>query len=145
VTSLPFFSVAVAVGTLMAIWLMTRSSIGEYISNASDLSGRIQKADAKRTTRSWSIDSPQGHIEIVDIRDGTEFTRVIAMPNGKRTFLSKPKTSIYHEEEDRTSWMIDNGVGHLLSLGSHIENLSYGQGVRDYRCLIRCFRLALAS
>jgi hypothetical protein len=51
VTSLPFFSVAVAVVTLLAIWFMTWSSIGEYISNASDLSGRIQKADAKRTTR----------------------------------------------------------------------------------------------
>ena len=81
-TSLPFFSVAVAVVRLSAIWLMTRSSIGEYISSASDLAGRIQKADAKRVTRLWSIDSPKGHIEVVDIRDGTEFTRVITMPDG---------------------------------------------------------------
>ena len=100
VTSLPFFSVVVAVVTLSAIWLMTRSSIGEYIYSASDLAGRIQKADAKRATRLWSIDSPQGHIEVVDIRDGTEFTRIITMPNGA-TIAASGYINSWNEEQVR--------------------------------------------
>ena len=58
---------------VVAIWLLSRSSFAGYLSNFQDLSGRVAAAEAQRKTRSFSIDSDQGKISVVDIRTGSEF------------------------------------------------------------------------
>ena len=47
-----------------------------------DLSGRLVRAEARRKTHSFSIDSEQGKVMVLDISTGSEFLRVVTMPNG---------------------------------------------------------------
>ena len=47
-----------------------------------DLSARAERAEMRRKTHAFSIDSPEGKIEVLDIRTGSEFLRLITMPNG---------------------------------------------------------------
>ena len=47
-----------------------------------DLSGRLVRAEARRKTHSFSIDSEQGRVMVLDITTGSEFLRIITMPNG---------------------------------------------------------------
>ena len=52
--------------TLGAIWVFTRPIMpGSWF----DMSGRVGRAEARRVTRTWEIDSPGGKIEVVDIGD----------------------------------------------------------------------------
>jgi hypothetical protein len=46
-----------------------------------DLSGRVVRAEARRKTHSFSIDSEQGKVMVLDITTGSEFLRIITMPN----------------------------------------------------------------
>ena len=50
-----------------------------------DLSGRSVRAEARRKTHSFSIDSEQGRVMVLDITTGSEFLRIITMPNGNGT------------------------------------------------------------
>jgi hypothetical protein len=47
-----------------------------------DLSARLVRAEARRKTHSFSIDSEQGKVMVLDITTGSEFFRIITMPNG---------------------------------------------------------------
>jgi hypothetical protein len=47
-----------------------------------DLSGRLVRAEARRKTYSFSIDSELGRVMVLDITTGSEFLRIITMPNG---------------------------------------------------------------
>ena len=47
-----------------------------------DLSGRLVRAEARRKTHSFSIDSEQGRVMVLDITTGSEFLRIITTPNG---------------------------------------------------------------
>jgi hypothetical protein len=57
-----------------------------YVANSTsfpplDLSSRVVRAEARRKTHSSSIDSEQGKVMVLDITTGSEFLRIIAMPN----------------------------------------------------------------
>src|SRR6516164_9177206 len=47
-----------------------------------NLSARAERAEMRRKTHAFSIDSTEGKIEVLDIRTGSEFLRLITMPNG---------------------------------------------------------------
>ena len=47
-----------------------------------DLSGRLVRAEARRKTHSFSFDSELGKVVVLDITTGSEFLRIITMPNG---------------------------------------------------------------
>jgi hypothetical protein len=43
---------------------------------------RLVRAEGPRKTHSFSIDSEQGRVMVLDITTGSEFLRIITMPNG---------------------------------------------------------------
>jgi hypothetical protein len=57
-------------------------------------------AEVQRKTHAWSIDSPQGQIQVVDIISGTEFLRIVTMPNGS-TVAASGWVNSWDEEEVR--------------------------------------------
>jgi hypothetical protein len=54
----------------------------------------------KRKTRSFSVDPDQGKISVVDITTGSEFIRIITMPNGV-TVAASGWVNSWNEEQVR--------------------------------------------
>jgi hypothetical protein len=65
-----------------------------------DLSGRLVRAEVRRKTHSFSIDSEQGRVMVLDITTGSEFLRIITMPNGT-TIAASGWVSQWDEEQVR--------------------------------------------
>jgi hypothetical protein len=65
-----------------------------------DLSGRLVRAEARRKTHSFSIDSEQGRVMVLDITTGSEFLRIITMPNGT-TIAASGWVNQWDEEQVR--------------------------------------------
>ena len=65
-----------------------------------DLSGRLVRAEARRKTHSFSIDSEQGRVIVLDITTGSEFLRIIKMPNGT-TIAASGWVNQWDEEQVR--------------------------------------------
>jgi hypothetical protein len=65
-----------------------------------DLSGRLARAEARRKTHSFSIDSEQGRVMVLDITTGSEFLRIITMPNGT-TIAASGWVNQWDEEQVR--------------------------------------------
>jgi hypothetical protein len=65
-----------------------------------DLSGRLTRAEARRKTHSFSIDSEQGRVMVLDITTGSEFLRIITMPNGT-TIAASGWVNQWDEEQVR--------------------------------------------
>ena len=65
-----------------------------------DLSGRLVRAEARRKTHSFSIDSEQGGVMVLDITTGSEFLRIITMPNGT-TIAASGWVNQWDEEQVR--------------------------------------------
>jgi hypothetical protein len=65
-----------------------------------DLSGRLVRAEARRKTHSFSIDSEQGKVMVLDITTGSEFLRIITMPNGV-TIAASGWVNQWNEEQVR--------------------------------------------
>ena len=65
-----------------------------------DLSGRLIRAEARRKTHSFSIDSEQGRVMVLDITTGSEFLRIITMPNGT-TIAASGWVNQWDEEQVR--------------------------------------------
>ena len=65
-----------------------------------DLSGRLVRAEARRKTHSFSIDSEQGRVIVLDITTGSEFLRIITMPNGT-TIAASGWVNQWDEEQVR--------------------------------------------
>jgi hypothetical protein len=69
--------IALAAVAVFVFWTANSASFPPL-----DLSGRLVRAEARRKTHSFSIDSEQGKVMILDITTGSEFLRIITMPNG---------------------------------------------------------------
>ena len=67
---------------------------------ALDLSGRLVRAEARRKIHSFSIDSEQGRVMVLDITTGSEFLRIITMPNGT-TIAASGWVNQWDEEQVR--------------------------------------------
>ena len=65
-----------------------------------DLSSRSVRAEARRKTHSFSIDSEQGRVMVLDITTGSEFLRIITMPNGT-TIAASGWVNQWDEEQVR--------------------------------------------
>jgi hypothetical protein len=65
-----------------------------------DLSSRLVRAEARRKTRSFSIDSEQGRVMVLDITTGSGFLRIITMPNGT-TIAASGWVNQWDEEQVR--------------------------------------------
>ena len=65
-----------------------------------DLSGRLVRAEARRKTHSFSIESEQGRVMVLDITTGSEFLRIITMPNGT-TIATSGWVNQWDEEQVR--------------------------------------------
>jgi hypothetical protein len=65
-----------------------------------DLSGRLVRAEARRKTHSFSIDSELGRVMVLDITTGSEFLRIITMPNGT-TIAASGWVNQWDEEQVR--------------------------------------------
>jgi hypothetical protein len=65
-----------------------------------DLSGRLVRAEARRKTYSFSIDSELGRVMVLDITTGSEFLRIITMPNGT-TIAASGWVNQWDEEQVR--------------------------------------------
>ena len=65
-----------------------------------DFSGRLVRAEARRKTHSFSIDSEQGRVMVLDITTGSEFLRIITMPNGT-TIAASGWVNQWDEEQVR--------------------------------------------
>jgi nitrite reductase/ring-hydroxylating ferredoxin subunit len=65
-----------------------------------DLSGRLVRAESRRQTHSFSIDSEQGRVMVLDITTGSEFLRIITMPNGT-TIVASGWVNQWDEEQVR--------------------------------------------
>ena len=65
-----------------------------------DLSSRLVRAEARRKTHSFSIDSEQGRVMVLDITTGSEFLRIITMPNGT-TIAASGWVNQWDEEQVR--------------------------------------------
>jgi hypothetical protein len=65
-----------------------------------DLSGRLVRAEARRKTHSFSIESEQGRVMVLDITTGSEFLRIITMPNGT-TIAASGWVNQWDEEQVR--------------------------------------------
>jgi hypothetical protein len=65
-----------------------------------DLSGRFIRAEARRKTHSFSIESEQGRVMVLDITTGSEFLRIITMPNGT-TIAASGWVNQWDEEQVR--------------------------------------------
>jgi hypothetical protein len=65
-----------------------------------DLSGRLVRAEARRKTHSFSIDSERGKVVVLDITTGSEFLRIITMPNGT-TIAASGWVNQWDEEQVR--------------------------------------------
>jgi hypothetical protein len=65
-----------------------------------DFSGRLVRAEARRKTHSFSIDSEQGRVMVLDITTGSEFLRIITMPNGS-TIAASGWVNQWDEEQVR--------------------------------------------
>jgi hypothetical protein len=65
-----------------------------------DLSGRLVRAEARRKTHLFSIDSEQGRVMVLDITTGSEFLRIITMPNGT-TIAASGWVNQWDEEQVR--------------------------------------------
>ena len=65
-----------------------------------DLSSRLVRAEARRKTHSFSIDSEQGRVMVLDITTGSEFLRIITMPNGS-TIAASGWVNQWDEEQVR--------------------------------------------
>ena len=65
-----------------------------------DLSGRLARAEARRKTHSFSTDSEQGGVMVLDITTGSEFLRIITMPNGT-TIAASGWVNQWDEEQVR--------------------------------------------
>ena len=65
-----------------------------------DLSGRSVRAEARRKTHSFSIDSEQGRVMVLDITTGSEFLRIVTLPNGA-TIAASGWVNQWDEEQVR--------------------------------------------
>ena len=65
-----------------------------------DLSSRLVRAEVRRKTHSFSIDSEQGRVMVLDITTGSEFLRIITMPNGT-TIAASGWVNQWDEEQVR--------------------------------------------
>jgi hypothetical protein len=65
-----------------------------------DLSGRLVRGEARRKTHSFSIDSERGKVVVLDITTGSEFLRIITMPNGS-TIAASGWVNQWDEEQVR--------------------------------------------
>ena len=65
-----------------------------------DLSSRLVRAEARRKTHSFSIDSEQGRVMVLDITTGSEFLRIVTMPNGT-TIAASGWVNQWDEEQVR--------------------------------------------
>jgi hypothetical protein len=65
-----------------------------------DLSGRLVRAEARRKTHSFSIEFEQGRVMVLDITTGSEFLRIITMPNGT-TIAASGWVNQWDEEQVR--------------------------------------------
>jgi hypothetical protein len=65
-----------------------------------DLSGRLIRAEGWRKTHSFSIDSEQGRVMVLDITTGSEFLRIMTMPNGT-TIAASGWVNQWDEEQVR--------------------------------------------
>jgi hypothetical protein len=65
-----------------------------------DLSSRLVRAEARRKTHSFSIDSEQGRVMVLDLVTGSEFLRIITMPNGT-TIAASGWVNQWDEEQVR--------------------------------------------
>ena len=65
-----------------------------------DFSGRLVRAEARRKTHSFSIDSEQGRVTVLHITTGSEFLRIITMPNGT-TIAASGWVNQWDEEQVR--------------------------------------------
>ena len=65
-----------------------------------DLSGRLVRAEARRKTHSFSIASDLGRVLVLDITTGSEFLRIITMPNGT-TIAASGWVNQWDEEQVR--------------------------------------------
>ena len=65
-----------------------------------DLSSRLVRAEARRKTHSFSVDSEQGRVIVLDITTGSEFLRIITMPNGT-TIAASGWVNQWDEEQVR--------------------------------------------
>ena len=65
-----------------------------------DFSGRLVRAEARRKTHSFSIDSEQGRVMVLDITTGSESLRIITMPNGT-TIAASGWVNQWDEEQVR--------------------------------------------
>ena len=65
-----------------------------------DLSGRLVRAEARRKTHSFSIDSELGRVMVLDITTGSEFLRIITVPNGT-TIAASGWVNQWDEEQVR--------------------------------------------
>ena len=65
-----------------------------------DFSSRLVRAEARRKTHSFSIDSEQGRVMVLDITTGSEFLRIITMPNGT-TIAASGWVNQWDEEQVR--------------------------------------------
>jgi hypothetical protein len=65
-----------------------------------DLSSRLVRAEARRKTHSFSVDSEQGRVIVLDITTGSEFLRIITMPNGT-TIATSGWANQWDEEQVR--------------------------------------------
>jgi hypothetical protein len=90
----------VFLGVILSCFIFGSIWLGLSQNSPVNFSGRAARAEAQRKTHAWSIDSPQGQIQVVDIISGTEFLRIITMPNGS-TVTASGWVNSWDEEEIR--------------------------------------------
>ena len=78
-----------------------------------DLSARAERAEMRRKTHAFSIDSPEGKIEVLDIRTGSEFLRLITMPNGTTVAAGYGSIGVLHSDGAFEVF----GAIHVVSVG----------------------------
>jgi hypothetical protein len=88
-------AIALAAVMVFVIWTANSASFPPL-----DLSSRLVRAEARRKTHSFSIDSEQGRVMVLDLTTGSEFLRIITMPNGT-TIAASGWVNQWDEEQVR--------------------------------------------
>jgi hypothetical protein len=67
--------------TVIAILLMLLPAY--WLGSLPVYSGRIKQSEKQRKIVNFTIQTPKGEIVVTELRSGTEFNRILQMPDGK--------------------------------------------------------------